>query len=194
VDSGNGAPSPLMQTRDCCIHGVQSCRDSLAAGIAAPRKAGLFPVLIEEYDFPDIAARTRLLNRPHVPNPHNEHGVQPFVFRKQIARLDHGTPKQSLVGRGIVTEIFDRFTCRHNFQTVHNASRGRHRAAWSWRAGATRLSRSWACTVTDGQTLTHEDVGARLNKHLTGKQPPRRCSVAGPRKLQTISNASLTLS
>ena len=27
--------------------------------------------------------------------------------------------------------------------------------------------------IEGGQTLTHEDVGARLNKHLTGKPPQR---------------------
>ena len=27
--------------------------------------------------------------------------------------------------------------------------------------------------VESGNTLTHEEVGARLNKHLTGKQPRR---------------------
>ena len=27
--------------------------------------------------------------------------------------------------------------------------------------------------IERGQTLTHEDVGARLNKHLTGNQPRR---------------------
>jgi predicted transcriptional regulator len=44
--------------------------------------------------------------------------------------------------------------------------------------------------IDGGQTLSHEEVGARLNKHLAGKQPSRCRSFAGPRKLQTISNAS----
>jgi predicted transcriptional regulator len=27
--------------------------------------------------------------------------------------------------------------------------------------------------IDSGQTLSHEEVGARLNKHLTGNRPPR---------------------
>ena len=27
--------------------------------------------------------------------------------------------------------------------------------------------------IDRGQTLSHEEVGARLNKHLTGRRPPR---------------------
>ena len=44
--------------------------------------------------------------------------------------------------------------------------------------------------IEAGHTLTHEDVGVRLKKHLTGKPPRRQCSFDGRTTLQTILNAS----
>jgi len=43
--------------------------------------------------------------------------------------------------------------------------------------------------VERGEVLTHEEVGARLERRVTGLGPIRECSFAGQGKPQPIANA-----